>query len=281
MQGFKNCPSVTEFAVGMRAHMESKGGKWFRVVFVDESGCALTRYEEEDISDCVSCPLHPKDIEYLTLDLASMWVGREYENAAGKTAKVLLSDEKYVAFSFNRTVLRRVWSRASFLSTWTPLPLTSPAEPQPVSLCDTCKSHPSTCTWRIVGSRVTTCGHYKEKGPAQPWTPKPGEPCLWGEEKNRQVEVLHAHGGYSFVLDPVLNMHYLVPVDDLHPIPPEPPVKVDDVVEVKSPSQTKPYYGRVSGVDPIQRTFSMEIGPERHTCYWDKVTVTKLVPEKP
>lgn len=124
--GFQNAPSVKEFKTGMRVKLPQflpHGGEWATVGWVDCGGWAYC-----DIDNDATAVVDPHLLPGCTLDLYSIWEGREYENTEGRQCRVLFVSDSHVVLRFDHRI-DRLWPRYEFLAEWTPLPL--PAEKPP------------------------------------------------------------------------------------------------------------------------------------------------------
>jgi hypothetical protein len=144
-KGFLNAPSITEFRRGMRMqHCERHD--YYVVEWVSEDGWAWCR-NDDGHGALVSYPFPSR----FSLDLDSIWEGREYEHVrnTGDLATVLMTSPDYIAFYGNPKGRPRndgwtdCYNRDSFLRNWAPVPLPGPVpEPtpeQPVKVGDVIK----------------------------------------------------------------------------------------------------------------------------------------------
>lgn len=131
--GFQNAPSVKEFKTGMRVklspHHRAHGGEWATVGWVDCGGWAYC-----DIDNDATAVVDPHLLPGCTLDLYSIWEGREYKNGAGEQCRILFVSDSHVIVIFDNFSSERGftqgWQRSEFLAEWTPLPLSAEKPPE-------------------------------------------------------------------------------------------------------------------------------------------------------
>lgn len=125
--GFKNAPSVTTWAVGMRVGYD---GTLYRVIDIQSDGAATlvpdrSFYAPHHIKALGQC-----HIARCGLNVDSIWVGRTYTaNADPKQpAQVLAVCGDQIGFVSNGS---HCWPRHKFLANYTPDPLPEPGRAEP------------------------------------------------------------------------------------------------------------------------------------------------------
>lgn len=115
MTGFKNVPSVTAFAVGME--FWDRAGRKCRVLHVTSYGGAYgIRLADESVWGEPA-----SEISHCTLDLDSIWVGREYRNkAGGPFAFVRMVSDSGVAWTTGMGKMKLCAFREEFLDRYEP-----------------------------------------------------------------------------------------------------------------------------------------------------------------
>jgi hypothetical protein len=290
-QGFKNCPSVTAWAVGME--FQWRAAK-YRVLHTIEGGqTAAAVLLSSDKPDDVPYPRvqlfgRYEDRGPSNLDLDSVWVDREYmgdETVGDNRTKVRAVNDDVVAYSERGELY--CTSRSEFREHWKPLPLTAPAETS-VDICSTCRR--TRCVTRMSGRDY--CGQsYLPISPAPAekptWTPKLGWPCLYifgcaPEARKKVVPMAYDEEECVWVCSRFGESGYIgIPVGQLSPLPPEPPVKEGDIICLEDSGYER--IGRMHWFNVADGIFSvLPPIPNDPLYHWGdkKVTVTKLVPEK-
>lgn len=247
-KGFKNCPSVAAFAVGMRVreHNDKYTGDWFTVAIVQKDGSA--------ISDCAT--KYPwssqRSIGDFELDLSSVWVGREAKSRnSNRKVKILCLTGEFLGCSVRNRPESFVITLTDFLAGYDLLPLNS------------------------------ACGALDLK-PSEPesWKPEVGKECWWvdpdGDVPNITVVPIGMDCG-EWVCRSKPFTYIRVAETFLHHIPPEPTVKVGDNVHIARDGDV--YVGRVGEVHSDSCMFKL-IGYPDMWFDWTAVstTITKLVP---
>jgi hypothetical protein len=130
--GFKNCPSVAEFRVGMRVRevAERYTGGWFTVAIVLCDGSPVDEFGKKYPWPCY------RKISDFELDLDSIWVGREYRRKDSPTIPVSVRavSESHIGFCEGYyDEVSSCWTRDEFLYNYESVPL--PPEP-PVKVGD-------------------------------------------------------------------------------------------------------------------------------------------------
>jgi hypothetical protein len=219
MSGFRNCPSITKFAVGM-------------VITCDRSLLTVVRTysNEAAVAATPVCletrTLTSSDIEGCTLDLSSIWVGRKYRDRHqhNVTAEVLMTDAALVCFA-DQTIMRRTWSRANFLDQYEPLPLEEKQTVQP---------------WTPKPGEKCWCGTDEDEFEFTPL----------------YVGPIDSYGHAAHVPNEIQGR--IVQNKKLHaPLPPEPPVKVGDRVLIARGAEEKKIAGTVAHVYPDRKEFHL------------------------
>jgi len=131
MSGFSNAPEIVEFEIGMEFECSTrKAANPWRVVHVwpDRTRalaiCRIAGYDyfpRNALSEC-------------TLNMNSIWVGRQYYRAADPKwlVTVLLSDDEYVGIEHRDSFQdRHIWKREEFVKEWAPLPVPAAAKWKP------------------------------------------------------------------------------------------------------------------------------------------------------
>jgi hypothetical protein len=252
MQGFRNAPSITEFAVGMRVRRcsEKYVGEWFTVAIVMPNHPSDAPVDFGGVQKC-------GHVGSFDLDLDSVWVGRKYHRPDCFPEidwTVSCVGNGYVGVVHGDT--GGCWPMDQFRKTFAPLPLDSAEAPANVA---------------------------KEE-----WKPEEGEECLWvdveatGGKTTRVIFLYHDEKEGLWVCRVIGEHGDLsyegIPGCLLRPIPSEPPVKVGDIVLLTRDPDEPKIAGTVT-----------EVFPEKHEFYvvnwgmfsWDdsRVTITKLVPD--
>jgi hypothetical protein len=210
-QGFRNAPSITEFAVGMDFVFN---GDKYHVVHVDYNGCYCIRFGDGVTGLSTHC------VSGCTLDLNSIWIGRKYQRKtlADNVATVLMVNDEYVAFT--NGVVKCCWERHGFLSAWEPQPL--PTTPHTCGEC----------------AEVACASVAKEA-----WKPKSGEKCqreLSGKGL-QDVIVIATNGSQSWIVPEWKSEDseyrgFIVCNRELRPIPSKPPDRAEPSKSMKGGS---------------------------------------------
>ncbi len=278
-KGFKNAPQIDYWADGM----EFTWADWkWRVVHVSPDGAAacvrVSREPESDESSCLVWGIQRfnqyEDRTDTTLDLSSIWVGREYRNEIGQHSRVVCVSDTHIGILFLGHT-QQLWTRGNFVaSSWKPLPLEPPA----------------TLESPVQGDVDPDPRTHQQTQPEPTWVPEVGTECECTEPPDlmkqkpfpvipRCVGKIWSWVGHSDhgVGDENVN-GLIVTTKSLRPLPPEPPVKVGDEIRVTR-KHGPPDYGKVSGVWPDKLEYAIQRGDEPERRYfWTAGGITHLRP---
>ncbi len=267
-KGFKNCPSITEFKVGMRFR-EHDNGDWWTVGFVDRgTAVCLPHHNEKDLTyRNISASFPQQNIPGYTLDLDSIWKHRQYERDDGcieiaKHLEVVCLSEKYIGFLWGTDGSGlEIWPRERFLRVCKPI--------EPMGACmGLAESQP------VADPAPSTV-----EAP-QAWKPEAGERCLSQCDRTECWYIGRSPTNGSVAVIQLVGQDVFLrcSMDNLHPLPPDPPVKVGEIIEMTNGDWWK--LAKVTGVSADGFDFCTEFGCPESTKFRD-VTITHYVPAAP